>query len=69
MHRKAESERVDFFVAVRAWHGEPTNCEPDKCDDLSWWPRDRLPANTVPYVRRALDNYARRVWFDEVGWR
>jgi 8-oxo-dGTP diphosphatase len=68
MHRKAADERVSFFVVARAWRGEPVNAEPDKCHDLAWYPLDRLPAGTVPYVRRALDNYRRGVWFDSFGW-
>jgi hypothetical protein len=68
MHRKARDERVDFFVAASVWTGELSNCEPDKCDDLRWSPRDALPANTIPYVRRALENYDKGVWFEEFGW-
>ena len=68
MHRKSGDERVDFFVAASAWTGEPSNCEPEKCDELGWFPRDALPSNTIPYVRRALENYARGVWFEEFGW-
>ena len=55
MHRKAEDERIDFFVAARRWDGEPRNCEPDKCDQLRWVDIDKLPANVIPYVRRALE--------------
>jgi 8-oxo-dGTP diphosphatase len=68
MHRKSGDERVDFFVAVERWSGEPTNCEPEKCDELSWFPLDALPENTIPYIRRALENYAKGVWFEEFGW-
>lgn len=68
MHRKSDSERVDFFAVASAWSGEPSNCERDKCDDLSWAPLDALPVNTIPYVRRALENYAKGVWFEEFGW-
>src|SRR5512138_1499263 len=34
MHRIEEEERVDFFLQVHRWQGEPFNAEPDKCDDL-----------------------------------
>src|SRR5512147_14978 len=34
MHRMEEEERVDFFIHVTKWQGEPFNAEPDKCDDL-----------------------------------
>jgi ADP-ribose pyrophosphatase YjhB (NUDIX family) len=68
MHRKAEDERVDFFLAVRRWAGEITNGEPHKCDDLSWHPLNSLPPNVIPYVRRALANYQAGVVFSEFGW-
>src|SRR5215207_6411774 len=31
MHRIDGDERVDFFVRVQQWQGEPINAEPDKC--------------------------------------
>ncbi|HVF26411.1 MAG TPA: NUDIX domain-containing protein [Anaerolineales bacterium] len=68
MHRTEDDERVDFFVHVLKWLGEPFNAEPDKCDDLCWVDINKLPANTVPYVRRALDNHLSNIQFDEFGW-
>ena len=68
MHRKSTEERVDFFLATRVWSGEPSNQEPDRCDQVVWSPLNALPANTIPYVRRALENYQRGMWFDEFGW-
>ena len=68
MHRKAEDERIDVFVAATRWTGEPRNCEPDKCDELRWVDNDTLPENVIPYVRRALENYQAGRWFDSFGW-
>ena len=69
MHRKSGDERVDFFVTVSAWTGEPSNCEPEKCDELRWFPRNALPANTIPYIRRALEHDSNgSIWFEEFGW-
>jgi 8-oxo-dGTP diphosphatase len=68
MHRREVDERIDFFLAASRWTGIIANREPDKCDALIWFPRDHLPANVVPYVRRALDNYRRGRWFDSYGW-
>jgi 8-oxo-dGTP diphosphatase len=70
MHRMEggiEEERVDFFVHVRHWQGEPFNAEPDKCDDLCWRNVQQLPENMVPYVRRALANHLAGIRFDEFG--
>ena len=44
------------------------NAEPHKCDDLSWFDIDNLPENTIPYIRRAIENYLAGVWFDSYGW-
>lgn len=69
MHRRSNDERIDFFVAASRWTGEIVNTEPHKCDDLSWHPLDHLPDNTIPYIRRALDNYRAGRWFDSFGWQ
>lgn len=68
MHRTEDDERVDFFVRVRRWQGEPFNNEPEKCDDLRWVDMRLLPDNMVPYVRRAIANHMRGILFDEFGW-
>lgn len=68
MHRKSNDERVDFFVHVKAWEGEPFNAEPEKCDDLRWYELEMLPENTIPYVRKAIQNYLEGGPFDEFGW-
>ena len=68
MHRTDDDERVDFFVRVPVWRGEPVNAEPKKCDDLRWADVHALPENTVPYVRRAIQNDQDGVQFDEFGW-
>jgi 8-oxo-dGTP diphosphatase len=69
MHRKSEDERIDFFMAVRHWVGDVINHEPQKCDDLSWVNIDSLPHNTIPYVKRAIENYQASVYYSEFGWQ
>lgn len=68
MHRHEGDERIDFFVKVDAWEGDPFNAEPEKCDDLRWVHPARLPSNLVPYVRRAIENHFAGACFDEFGW-
>ena len=67
-HRSEGDERVDFFVHVREWSGEPENTEPEKCDEIRWTGLDNLPENTIPYVRRAIENFRAGVVFEEFGW-
>ncbi len=68
MHRQEGDERIDFFVKVIEWEGDPFNAEPEKCDDLRWVHPSRLPGNMVPYVRRAIENHFAGTRFDEFGW-
>ena len=68
MHRSSGDERVDFFLAAYRWAGEPRNQEPGKCDQIAWFPADRIPGNTIPYIKRAIENYRNGIWFDEYGW-
>ena len=68
MHRKSNDERVDFFLAAHSWQGDPRNCEPDKCAELRWARLEALPETMVGYVRDALRNYQRGIWFEEHGW-
>ncbi len=68
MHRKASDERVSFFFTAASWTGEPTNMEPDKCGDLSWFYIGSLPENTVPYVKTAILGFQRQEVYSEFGW-
>lgn len=48
-------ERIDLFVQVRDWRGEPRVAEPDKAAELRWWPLHDLPEQVVPHERQALE--------------
>jgi 8-oxo-dGTP diphosphatase len=61
-------EYVDFFLSAERWTGEPTNMEPNKSDDLQWFPLDALPEGIVPNVRAALDAIKAGASFSEFGW-
>lgn len=67
-HRKSDDERVDFFLHIKDWDGEPCNAEPEKCDELLWCDLDALPENIIPYVRKAIRNHLEGVLFEEFGW-
>ena len=68
MNRKSEDERIDFFMTVRQWTGEIANKESDKCDELAWHPITRLPQNTIPYVRYAIECFQNKIGYSEFGW-
>jgi len=68
MHRKEEDIRVDLFFTLNSYHDKPTNAEPEKCDDLSWFPLDNLPDNILPYIRQAITGHLRGRFYSEIGW-
>ncbi len=68
MHRKQEDIRVDYFFTARIASGVVKNMEPAKCDDLSWFPLDRLPVNTIPYIRSAIGHAHSGKIYSEFGW-
>lgn len=68
MHRKTDHERIDFFIQAKKWNGMPRIMEPDKCDDMSWFDLDKLPDNTIPYIRQAIEMIRNKVFYSEHGW-
>lgn len=58
-------ERIDLFFEVREWQGEVVNAEPAKCDDLSWFPLNKLPKNMLPFVKSVIDDVASGVHYSE----
>ena len=67
MHRIDDREQLDFFFEPRVWRGEIKNMESNKCDDLSWFPLDSLPPNTIPYIREAIKCYREGIIYTEFG--
>jgi len=69
MHRKkSDEERIDCFFICDNWTGTIEIMEPDKCDELLWVHIDKLPNNTIDYIRAAVDNYKSDISFSIFGW-
>jgi len=60
--------RVGFYFAPSRWVGEPVNKEPNKCDDLQWFPLDALPTNTIGHIRNAIESYRNNISYSEYDW-
>lgn len=74
MHRQEDftdvgkRERVDIFIKPNKWDGELKNLEPEKCDDIGWFPLDNLPKNMIPFVRQAVEHIQNKVFYSEFGF-
>jgi len=66
MQQYEDAEYFDFYFVATKWEGEPTNCEPDKCDDMRWFGLDKLPENLVPNVRQAIEKYKSGEFYSEL---
>ena len=67
MHRPSNSERIyfDFFFTAKLGERTAKNGEPDKHDELKWFPLGELPENIIPYLRRTLSRIQNNVSFSE----
>lgn len=68
MHRKHMDIRMDFFFVAQIENQRPVIREPEKCDDLRWFPLKKLPVNTIPYIRHAIECYQEKIFYSEFGW-
>jgi len=70
MHRNGgkDNEWMDIFFIAEKWSGEIVNKEPEKCDDLSWFPLTDLPENTIPCVRQAIECSVNGMTYSEYGF-
>jgi 8-oxo-dGTP diphosphatase len=72
-HRRTgnvDNERIDiFYVSQRNGKAIRKITEKDKCDGLSWFHVNGLPPNTTPLVRNAIENYQRKDFYSEFGWK
>lgn len=59
---------IDFIFRCERFRGEPRIGEPDRCDDLRWFPSNALPDNTIGFVRVALEHLDGDAWLIEHGW-
>ena len=53
MQHKSQKHYIDFYFLCEHFKGNPLNCEPDKCGDVSF-SLDKLPDNLCGNVRQAL---------------
>ena len=69
MNRKGtDQERIDYFFLAKKWTGIINNNEQYKCSLIKWVPIDKLPKNTIPYVKYAVEMYLKKKKFTMFDW-
>lgn len=67
-HTKSNKEYMYLYFTAERWSGEPVNKEPHKCDQLLWCPLTKLPTNTIPSIRTAIEKYQASTPYFQDGW-
>ncbi len=62
------SDWVDVYFTAKAWQGEVTNAEPEKCEEIAWLDLHNLPENVIPYIAQALHQIEIGQPYSEFGW-
>jgi len=62
-------DRIDVFIKTMKWKGEIKNLEPNKCDDLKWFPINELPKNIIPFIKHALNRINKNIFYSKFGWQ
>ncbi|MGW1900301.1 NUDIX domain-containing protein [Streptomyces hirsutus] len=60
--------RIGLVFRAHSWTGTPEVLEPDRCVEWRWWKPQDLPAEVVPYTRRAIEGILDGRPYSEMGW-
>lgn len=70
MHNMTHGEEwVGTFFVTHKWRGTPKVHEPEKHNEVRWVDLDKLPQNTIHYVKQAITAYKNKQVYSEYGWK
>lgn len=69
LHSKTNRLNMNIFFECTKWKGEITNKEPDKCDGLTFFPLDKLPANLQMHLKEVLQEVSIGNIYSEQGFK
>lgn len=65
---KKRFEKIEHWVALNfvaeIVSGEPKNMEPNKCDEIAWFPLDKLPEKITQTTKEPVENYLAGKWIE-----
>jgi len=60
--------RLDFFFHCTKWVGEVANCEPEKCSELAWIPKEEVANEIADYLKPVFHAIEERGTYTSQGW-
>lgn len=61
-------EQLDIYFKASRYEGEIRNKEPQKCDELKFFPLSQLPEKIAPFMKHALECIQKGQFYSEFGW-
>lgn len=61
-------EQIDVYFVPNSYEGVVKNMEPNKCDELKFYPLGALPENLEPFIYQAIQHIREGQFFSEFGW-
>lgn len=55
-HHNPQAPHYGYIFATEKWSGTPKIMEPNKCNEIGFFPLAKLPKETAPYIKEALKN-------------
>lgn len=62
-----KDDYIDFFFLLKNYSGKFKNNEPEKCGELKFFDFDKLPINTIEYIKTVILNYKNNIFYDELN--
>lgn len=69
MHIYTNKDYIAFFFKAEKWEGDPHIVEPEKSDEVGWFPLNDLPEKTLPFIKEMLIDYQKGKYFSEKTYR
>jgi 8-oxo-dGTP diphosphatase len=67
-YRSEDREYFNIFITAEAWSGNIENKEPNKCEELVWFPISALPDNTIDYIKDCLRHVESGNFYSNFGF-
>lgn len=67
IHRRSDTNRIEFLFTLSRWQGTPTLCEPHRARAIQWLPQEAPPTPLVPYLAAIWPRLGKQ-WLFEWGW-
>lgn len=63
-----EEDYLNVYFTTDTYEGIPQIMEPDKCDNLQWFPIHQLPDNTITRVRNVITYMGDKAFYDDANF-